>query len=460
MVSLTITLLAIFSILLTILSTKKGYLIFVLIIPYLDLLPRTSFLGVNLQNLLIFTLFLASVLARRRSRTKDPTAAIVALFVAWISISAVLTPAFTEMRYLNGGPSAGVLTSYNNWVPFMLLYFVSRNTITTNRDVHRLSAAISFGLFMEAALCLAQSIHRGGARRLYGHISTNPNDFAAFLTAYVFLCVALAACKRQDRRDTFLYLGIDVRLPRFFYIVASVTAIVDIVLSGSRGAYLAILLVSLYFSLRRSILLSTVLITFLITVSLNYQSILPPVAVKRINQTFVSSEELGVELGGVLVDRSAGARLLLSKVSYRIWMDSPLWGVGFHRMPSYGWAKGYFQSEGLDRPMVAHNAYLQILAEFGIIGLALYILLNIRVWTSATEVIKNSRDGSFERYYSLALKCIILSFAVTNLFGSRFYNGRVIAYFFVSCGAIPTLMTYLHSLSEPGRFRLNESACD
>lgn len=75
---------------------------------------------------------------------------------------------------------------------------------------------------------------------------------------------------------------------------------------------------------------------------------------------------------------SAEARWSFAVVSWEMFKDSPIWGVGFGQFPV---AKLPYLSERLDvplediRPLVHHNTFLSLLTETGIVGLGLFIAL-------------------------------------------------------------------------------------
>ena len=78
------------------------------------------------------------------------------------------------------------------------------------------------------------------------------------------------------------------------------------------------------------------------------------------------------------VKDSAEARLSFAVVSWSMFKDSPLWGVGFGQFPT---AKLPYLSERVDlpldniRPLVHHNTFLSLLTETGIVGLGLFLAI-------------------------------------------------------------------------------------
>ncbi len=89
---------------------------------------------------------------------------------------------------------------------------------------------------------------------------------------------------------------------------------------------------------------------------------------------------------------SIQGRFLMWKVSWRMFLAHPLWGIGFGR---FGMKYGYFQADYfVQHPQNlyekwlsgnvnhAHNEYLEILTELGIPGLLLFLSLVYLLWTT------------------------------------------------------------------------------
>ena len=115
-------------------------------------------------------------------------------------------------------------------------------------------------------------------------------------------------------------------------------------------------------------------------------------------QSFVSGEESNAERWKTWME------------AIRLWLDSPIWGAGL----------GVFvakSSEFLSRPQVVHSTPLWILAEFGLIGIAVIVWV---VW----KFIGYFRDTSFSQSspHRWALIFLLVGFAVFGLFHEIFYQ--------------------------------------
>lgn len=123
------------------------------------------------------------------------------------------------------------------------------------------------------------------------------------------------------------------------------------------------------------------------------------------------------------------AHLRLFSRAVRLFLSNPVVGVG--------WAN-YEARTGV---LHAHNFYMTILAEGGVIGLTLWLLLCGAILLHGLRAVRISPPGSFLRYWNLGLLGAFVSLLVNNLFQvSAFFGfawvlaGLIIASHYVSAG--------------------------
>ena len=194
----------------------------------------------------------------------------------------------------------------------------------------------------------------------------NPNPFGTYLlTLFLF------------------YWGFTLRKKHWSLYLVSVVYITALFLTGSRGAYLA-LIVSLPFLFlgierldRKRSVFQTVLVVgsgLGITRALMY---IAPIVQKN----------LGLDLSIVdnllrvssLVGSSSVGRFEFWKAAGRVFMEKPITGFGLGTF-FQAYYIGYGGNQWYSR--FAHNHYLQILAELGIVGLALFMAFILAtLWT-------------------------------------------------------------------------------
>ena len=123
------------------------------------------------------------------------------------------------------------------------------------------------------------------------------------------------------------------------------------------------------------------------------------------------------------------AHLRLFSRAVQFFFSSPLVGIG--------WAN-YEARTGV---LHAHNIYMTVLAEGGILGLTLWVLLCGTILLHGLRAVRISLPGSFLRYWNLGLLGAFMSLLVSNLFQVSAYfgfgwvlAGLIIASHYVSAG--------------------------
>src|SRR5690606_22956031 len=85
----------------------------------------------------------------------------------------------------------------------------------------------------------------------------------------------------------------------------------------------------------------------------------------------------------------------------------------------------------------AHNTFILVLAEAGPLGLAALLWLLWRLWRLALRIGRAAPLDDVEtRALALGFKVAVLSMALSNVFGSAFFHGLIMANFWVLCGLL------------------------
>jgi putative inorganic carbon (hco3(-)) transporter len=115
-------------------------------------------------------------------------------------------------------------------------------------------------------------------------------------------------------------------------------------------------------------------------------------------------------------ENSAAGRLQLWKAAIAMWADYPLLGVGLGSRNFTALAGKYL---GQDNDLVAHNSYLQMLADSGIIAFLIYcgLLFGTIAWLEKSLRATRKRRPGLE-CIPMAIQASLIAFAV----GSTFYS--------------------------------------
>ena len=309
-----------------------------------------------------------------------------------------------------------------------MLLIVS-TTLSSKADLVRVCAGFVVAGLITIAVALPQlstDAPTSDAARLGGAVQ-DPNYLAAALLAAIVLGAGLIAYVRHAASRWMLVLALPVMLFGF-------------VATGSRGGVvaaaasivLALILVRGRAARMVALLAAIVLATFALASA-------SPAALSRV-WTF---------------DTEGTGRVDLWQVAGRMAADHPIAGVGIANFPNesakYVFFPGQLEEVQLvvETPKEVHNTYLQFLAETGIVGLALYLLVVgalVRItWQSAREL---ARAG--EERFSLLARAILIA-QVTSLVALIFLsNGFSLPVWILLALGPPLATIATRSRSEPG----------
>jgi putative inorganic carbon (hco3(-)) transporter len=139
------------------------------------------------------------------------------------------------------------------------------------------------------------------------------------------------------------------------------------------------------------------------------------------------------QLGGAVSDRMeergpVDYRAAVYAGGWRMFLERPLTGWGFHQMPEElpRFVSGYNEKE-----LYPHNTYLELLVEHGVIGLALYLWLMWELWRLGRGAIPNEEkngflDITFHRWWPILLAVYWVNAAMVVM-SYQFVNGLLFA---------------------------------
>ena len=318
------------------------------------------------------------------------------LFVAWVGISLV----WAEVQ----DPA---LTSVQRFALNFTLFPIAFVAVTRRQHVLWLVGAFVAGAFTAAAFGIAQGTATDpGATERLGGAGTNPNQLGSYLVVAMVFTAVLSANSLWSPRARVALAG-----------VASLAALC-VFLTVSRGALIGMLVAMLIapFAIgraRRGAAVAAIVLALGGTFAY-FAAVAPESAVTRIT----SPEEDG-----------GSGREDMWRVGWRMVLDNPAIGVGAGNYPER--AADYLLRPGaserdtyiLDEKKVAHNVYLTVLSELGVVGLTIFlalIALSLRAAWRAAEVFAQRGDTTLE-LVSRALVLAIASLSAVAFFSSALY---------------------------------------
>lgn len=325
---------------------------------------------------------------KRRFSLWDVRTALMCLLALLVTISYAGARVHTE--YTN--------TYYVEYLKIILIALFTTAQVDSRQRLRMMlwTIAISLGFFgVKNGLF---GILRGGSQILRGPggMLEDNNDFALALTMNVPLL---------------WYLGLDEGnrpwVKRATQVAVGLT-IVAILLTHSRGGFLALCMTLLWMAWRSGHLFRAALV--LGCLALLFPVLAPADLLERLS-TITDTKE-----------SSANARLTAWATALRMIADNPLLGVGLRNFqPRYPEYSVVPLTEG-GTTYVAHNSYLQIWAESGSIAFVVYLLLLVSVFFACRRVFQLSRlraDLRWAGNYARMMEATMIGFLVGAFFLSR-----------------------------------------
>ncbi|MCI0564517.1 MAG: O-antigen ligase family protein, partial [Nitrososphaera sp.] len=276
----------------------------------------------------------------------------------------------------------------------------------------------------------------GGRLKVSG-TTFDPNDIAYVLVSLLPLC--------------FFYLRINAGLfRRLLGIFAICSSLVVILLTGSRGGFVGLTAVLAMMLLTKTgSLKASQKIFLLVLMGGVYFTIAEKVDMAR----YMTVTDIESDYNMT----SPTGRVEIWKRAIGIALDHPLTGVGVNSFPR---AIGQLRTDLREQPrwQVAHNSYLQIAAEVGLIGFFVFVLINVQTLLSFLHASRIEPASSEAREIRTLGSLMLLGFVghtITAFFITQSYSVYFTLYF-----ALGTVMRRLHFDLTESRQSLDRSAND
>ncbi len=327
-----------------------GLCIFVLIAftGFLPVLDGTVGL-VKVAGLLLVLSWLAVIATREGSRinffTAQPTLAyLLLLFLGWIGFSLLWAES----------ADAG-LSSFFRYTLSLLLFPIVYSAVQSQKHVVWVTGSFITGAVIAAVVGLASPPADPFTEGRLSGVLLDPNELAAVLVAGTILAGAMAVIYRRSQGIFLLGLG------------ATLLCATALVMTQSRGGFVAAIFVLVIGPLVagrwwKQVAAGALVVALCVVVL--FSALAPQEASERISTL-----------------ESGTGRTDIWKVGWRMVEDKPALGVGAGNFQNssihYLLAPGVIQSDDffVDQPKAAHNMYLQVLAELGIVGLTLFAMI-------------------------------------------------------------------------------------
>lgn len=220
----------------------------------------------------------------------------------------------------------------------------------------------------------------------------NTNDMALFVVTILPITVAF-------------FFGSRRKVGKIFYGALAALMLAAIVLSYSRGAFLGLVCVLIFFAIKLG--------------RKNRLGIIVAIVVLSVGILFLVPGDYGIRLLSILIPsldpvQSADARRAELFRSIYTALRNPIFGVGM----------GNYLPQVSLRGNVTHNAFTEVAAEMGLAALACYTMFIVTPLKKLGQIVRESFDGRANSrffYLALGLEASLIAYMVSSFFLSVAY---------------------------------------
>lgn len=304
---------------------------------------------------------------------------------------------------------------------YMLVFFSLKDGIKDKRHIWCILISVCFGLVLTCLNEIWQVYSGKDFIRGYDTIINiglvratssfkDANTLGVYLSALVPLIIGVALfCLKRKHRLLFIAMGI--------------LSLIGVLLTYSRPTLLAVYVALLFLGIARK---NKLLVAFMIIFMLIAPFLLPRSFKEWARQmhynpirVMCNDDRIAIYFNSMNMIKAhpvigVGANTFMK--NYKEYKDSPEWG-------------GIVTSDYL----YAHNNFLQLSAEIGLIGLMIFIWLLFRLFSECAKIYRHLTDN-FLRMISLSLVACLIAFLVNGLTESSLYSSRVAVLFWYLMG--------------------------
>ncbi len=390
--------------------TPTGVCALLAFYPLMPSVPRSPVAGLNAETILLsFAMILTLGPSRLRLpplRVTGPVLAFLAvMFAAWViggtqfEFQDPVTAAWESFKSLKSRTFAVLL--------FFIAYWWIRNPAEQRRMLEGLSAAV-----LIVAVAALGDLGGGGTGRASG-LFPNANTTGDILSVFLLAPLHLVWHERTSRSR------------RLFHALVYTAGFVALLYTLSRGAWLAFAIGHVIYFLfvdRRILVLGAATAAVMLTIAL---PLAPDAVQNRIASTFETGGKVYQVGGSLAIEASAASRVVLYRIGFDMFVDSPVWGHGANAFRAQ--SRQYGAKYGLLRASAPHSFPLALLTESGLLGLIVLGWLSATVLLLAWALMK--RRGS-RAHLGILLLGLGMATGVANLFHTDFLTNPVSARFF------------------------------
>ena len=376
---------------------------------------ETGIPGLNLSNILVL-LVVAGMLLWRRGPAPEP--GMGPLTPPLLFLFAVLGIGLVIARMSPAASLMDDLTYYKNAIFYPMLYFVYRRCRQDLVGTRQLIILIMVVAAVAGVEAIREGLDYGIGHYSQTHRASGPfgvdyhnsNRAGVFYAMFIPMFMAMALFFRKQK------------LWRLAAIGGIGILAMAIMVTYSRQSYFIAIAGCALLLIRRNVILA-VLIGLCAVPAIAF---LPDSVTQRVSET----EQRG-PAGGEHLDVSTASRFEIWGGALQMWEDHPM-GVGLGRFP-VNIGRYVPDYAGYD----AHNVYMRTLAEMGPLGVIALFWVLWRALLLGLALRKTApADDAEAKAISMGFAVVVISTGMGNMYGSPFFEGSVMANFWILCGLV------------------------
>ncbi|MEG3192309.1 O-antigen ligase family protein [Lysobacter sp. D1-1-M9] len=377
----------------------------------------TGIPGLNFSNLLLLVLIGALLIS-----AKEPRPALAGpgyLSAPLIALFLVLGLGFVIAQWSEPGDLMEDLTRLKNAIFYPILYFVYRRCRLGLKATRQLIMLVLLVAVVAGLEAVYQGVQFGLGQYVDSERASGPfggpemaNRAGVFYAFFLPLLAAAAVLMTRPKAVRMAAIG------------GCVVLAAAIMLTYSRQSYLiavfGLLMLLMHLMRRKAMVAMVAGLMLLVSVGL-----FPDSVVQRVQETRQVDAA-----GAATLDSSTASRFDIWSGAVKMWSDHPA-GVGLGRFATN--IGEYSSHVGMD----AHNTYVLMLAETGPLGLAALLWVFWRLWGLGRRLRESAASTDLEaQALALGFRIAVVSVALSNIYGSAFFEGLIMASFWVLCGLL------------------------
>lgn len=298
--------------------------------------------------------------------------------------------------------------------------FVMINHVETKEDFNRLLTIMVFSAALVSLYGLYQYVVGVEIDRAWLDVENNPDIKARVYSVFLNPNILAEYLIMLTPISVALFWNTKKMSKKLVFLGTTGLMMLAMLLTFSRGGWLGLAFAALVFV----ILVEKKLLLSIIPISIGAVYLLPDTILNRITSI------------GNLTDSSNSYRLQLWNITGKVIKDHWKVGVGFGHLPF----KQTFETYTRTMPTFhAHNTFLQVLAETGLVGFLVFLGLMLTIFKQGILRLQASED-SYVRTIGAGLVAGMAGLMVHGMVENIFYIPRIIITFWMLVGFLWTLI--------------------